>query len=732
MELFFFIFQVVERYSRDLPEWMQVNSTDGHISGVPQQSDIGTYELLIIGIGSNADSQEILCRFFPRTVIVYLDMNSLPIALGNWFEVNNTERLSPRTTSDGLSSCQLYSSIVIATMKIHHKQRQASIPFTTVANSLETILEIPVNLIQLLDSDSPALYSEQLRRKSVLHSEGGGNENSANHSFMLASWPVRCGVLQLSSADVHEIHRRAIPERLDLLLGSLQLTAGEFDLSLHKRKRRAVFFGSVTALEGTPVPTSVLPSLVLSSIISTATGSKIDGINSTTRDYYTSSKSVLQTSSSDKVYSSSSVDSISSSKALSTVDKLTLTVQSDSSVTGYKVSSLLSVQSTVSLSYTLATSTSIAETSVKANSSLSSRSSSKSTSFETSFSSTYGIASSSGNISPIYNSTASVRSSTEYRRNTSVLTSTSLVRPTTLESKSPSATDVISPYATTSYQSSHRQTTSAYSSIMPSGIKSDVSSVSRISSRSTFLPSLSQTGSSVYQPTSSFSSIWANKSSSKVTSSVLSTMLSITSSKVAQTSDLPSSNVAVQSSSSTVYLSTSSSPETSTTQSSFVPTIVSTRVIQPSFAISSSLLDSSASSKKFDRVKTVSIPASSLPGTSSAANFSSMASESHTLLFSSGSFSPSSSSNQKSSTGPPSPHSESNSISTSLSISLYSTARVSPSEKGSSISSSQSSFVSTSDTLTSSQQTFPDSSSSVSTQGTRFSSLLSSNIASNT
>ena len=257
-----------ETVTRKLPPWLIWDEEEGILQGIPQESDLDTFDLMIVGIALIDGHSELLCKQFVWTITVLLEPKSLPVALISY--INNETDF--RSDQRDFSKCLSESRLTLLTLSFAVNTTVLSKTFTRLLNSMNSSISLPTGLIQIVESSSSIVFFKQLHKLKILRFERLGDFYSHRKEFYV-SWPLGCERNNFESFDAHEIHKRSLSTISGLRLNSWHVTSGELDSNLLIRKRRGIFFGSITALEGTPAVTSVLPSHFLSSAFYTSVGS---------------------------------------------------------------------------------------------------------------------------------------------------------------------------------------------------------------------------------------------------------------------------------------------------------------------------------------------------------------------------------------------------------------------------------------------------------------------------
>ena len=233
--------------------------------GIPQENDVGSMILLITGIGNNGEEQEFVCKQLVWKVTVELESNSLALALSQQVE-NRTDNLEE---GDKYLRCLTHPSVIIATLSITLKPGASTHHLTKLANSIAEALTISNKIIQVIDGSSSISFFRQLKNLRILQYQDV-LKNDWNGKNYVVSWPLGCDQKEVSLRDIHTLQRRSLSSTKDLTVNSWHLTSGNINGEIRVRKRRAVFFGSITALEGTPLETSAVPTKIFSSAIFTS------------------------------------------------------------------------------------------------------------------------------------------------------------------------------------------------------------------------------------------------------------------------------------------------------------------------------------------------------------------------------------------------------------------------------------------------------------------------------
>lgn len=247
------------------PSWLIFNATSGVIHGIPQEHDAGPIIMFITGIGKNVEGQEIICNQLIWKLTVELEPNSLAVGLS--LHIGNVTDYS--SGSNRFATCLSNKAIAVATLIVTLKSGESTHHLIKLMHILAEQQDIPRSLIQVIDSFSSFKFYRQLKKVKILQY---GNLLTSNHDEKkyTLSWPLGCDQNVINSFHIHEIQRRSLASLTHINLNSWHLTSGIIDGGIHVRKRRAVFFGSITALEGTPQETSALPTKILTSAFFTS------------------------------------------------------------------------------------------------------------------------------------------------------------------------------------------------------------------------------------------------------------------------------------------------------------------------------------------------------------------------------------------------------------------------------------------------------------------------------
>ena len=253
-----------------MPTWLGYNATNGYLFGIPQEQDVDSYEMLCVGIGINKFQQEFVCGYYSWTIEVELEARSLSVALRHVFD-NATDSVSE---IGQFSNCADHKLVSVATLRVASKAKHATRHLTKLAKTICANIGLPLRTIQIVRGESSLPFFKQLKRLNIVRYGELSPKDREDYAYYV-SWPLGCGAFLADSFNIHDIHRRSISDTNGVSLNSWHLTTGEIDGGLLVRNRRGVFFGSITALEGTPLETSVLPSLILSSAIFTSLRSNV-------------------------------------------------------------------------------------------------------------------------------------------------------------------------------------------------------------------------------------------------------------------------------------------------------------------------------------------------------------------------------------------------------------------------------------------------------------------------
>ena len=250
------------------PPWLMVNLTSRFLYGIPQENEVGSMIILITSIGNDAKSQEHVCSTLAWKVTVELDSSSLASALSKYIDNSTNEN-----SIDGkFLRCLSHPSIILASLNVGLGLAQ-SLP--KLADVVADSVNVSTEVIQVVDSSSSISFYKQLKKLRILQYENIV-ETGFNDRTYHVSWPLGCNHNDVGSLDVHKLYRRSLLGVKDMTLHGWHLTSGLIDEEVHARKRRAVYFGSITALDGTPLQTSVLSTNILSSAIFTSISSSVN------------------------------------------------------------------------------------------------------------------------------------------------------------------------------------------------------------------------------------------------------------------------------------------------------------------------------------------------------------------------------------------------------------------------------------------------------------------------
>ena len=253
-----------------MPTWLDYNTTNGYLFGIPQEQDVDSYEMLCVGMGINKFQQEFVCGYYSWTIEVELEARSLSVALRHVF-YNATDSVSDKGR---FSNCVDRKLVSVATLRVATKSKHATRHLAKLANSISANIGLPLRTIQIVRGESSLPFFKQLKRLNIIHYGELSTKDREDHTHYV-SWPLGCGAFLADSFNIHDIHRRSISDTDGVSLNSWHLTTGEIEGGLLVRNRRGVFFGSITALEGTPLETSAMPSLILSSAMFTSLRSSV-------------------------------------------------------------------------------------------------------------------------------------------------------------------------------------------------------------------------------------------------------------------------------------------------------------------------------------------------------------------------------------------------------------------------------------------------------------------------
>ena len=245
-----------------------LNASSSHLYGIPKEDDVGTVILLITAVGSNTESQEYICNQLVWKITIELDPSSLVLALSQYIE----NRTSDQNGEVSLQRCLSHPTIIIASLSISLKLGASTNPLVKLADLIADTLHVSREIIQVTDGSSSFAFHKQLKNLRILRYENVLKPDLSDNLYHV-SWPIGCEHDDVSIFDIHKLHRRSLSSVTDVKLNSWHLTSGSIDGEVHARKRRAVFFGSITALEGTPLETSTLPTSFLTSAIFTSISS---------------------------------------------------------------------------------------------------------------------------------------------------------------------------------------------------------------------------------------------------------------------------------------------------------------------------------------------------------------------------------------------------------------------------------------------------------------------------
>ena len=322
--------QVSGAYSHEQPSWLMLNDDSRFLYGIPQENEIGSEILFVTGFDKNVEGQEFICSQLVWKVTIELDPDSLVSTLNLYIE----NRTSDQKENDALQRCLYHPSIIIATLSIGVRLgTPTATPIATLANLIAESLNISNDVIQIVHSSSSITFYKQLKGLKIFQYKRFLNPNLGDTLYHV-SWPLGCDHNNFDLSDIHKVHRRSLSGVTDLKISSWHLTSGRISGEVLARKRRAVFFGSITALEGTPLETSILPTKILTSAIFTS----ISSVNGT---HSLSSTLAFPTSS---LNPSTAFKQTSASSALSSLPttKLTSFVLSTSYQTNANITSPLS------------------------------------------------------------------------------------------------------------------------------------------------------------------------------------------------------------------------------------------------------------------------------------------------------------------------------------------------------------------------------------------------------
>ena len=236
--------------------------------GIPQENEVGSMIILISSIGNNAESQEFVCSTLAWKVTVELDTSSLASALSQYID----KRTNESSIDIKYLRCLSHPSIILASLNVG-----IGLPYSLakLADVVAGSLNVSTEVIQVVDSSSSISFYKQLKKLRILQYENVVETKFIDRTYHV-SWPLGCNHNDVGSLDIPKLYRRSLSGVPDMMLHGWHLASGFIDGEVHARKRRAVYFGSITALDGTPLQTSILSTNIISSAIFTSISSSVN------------------------------------------------------------------------------------------------------------------------------------------------------------------------------------------------------------------------------------------------------------------------------------------------------------------------------------------------------------------------------------------------------------------------------------------------------------------------
>ena len=210
-------------------------------------------KLTILIFGNNVGYYVKLCHSYPMQLYISYSLSSINRVLDTFlYSIYH----SKKTIDDHLSACSVPSPKIYVQSVVlsHHHQLSMSILLST-GRRLSYLLYVEDSLLQILPHDNTYALFKQLNSLSM-HAASSVRDidGKIEHGYIF-SWIVSCSNI---TEHLHRIYRRDLQSNIErtsqMNLSTWHLTSGY--IVRNKHDIVDVFFGSISALVGTPVESS--------------------------------------------------------------------------------------------------------------------------------------------------------------------------------------------------------------------------------------------------------------------------------------------------------------------------------------------------------------------------------------------------------------------------------------------------------------------------------------------